>query len=298
MSFHDIAVGVDLSSESERAAAQAMALARRNGARVVLIHVGLVPEPPTGVPESSRATAETFLRALQARTAEDRAQVEALRQRLIGQGVELSHVVVEGFADAALPDTARELGCDLIVVGTHGRTGVRRFLLGSVAERTVRHASSSVLIARGEPHAADGGFHRLVVGTDFSELADNAMARAVDVAADGATIRVVYAWMTPSLIGPENAAVIGGVREAMADDAQKRSGELLTRYRKAYPRVAIEMDTCEAPATQALVERAEALGADLIAVGSHGRRGVRRLVLGSVAEVTVRHAPCSVLVAR
>jgi nucleotide-binding universal stress UspA family protein len=298
MSFHDIAVGVDLSPESERATAQAMALARRNGARVVLIHVGPVPEPPSGVPESQRATAETFLRALQARTAEDRAQVEALRQRLIGQGVELSHVFVEGFADAALADTARELGCDLIVVGTHGRTGARRLLLGSVAERTVRFASASVLVARGEPHAADGGFHRLVVGTDFSDLADTAMARAMDVAADGAQVRLVHAWMTPSMIGPENAMVIGEVRAAMSDDAQKRSSELLARYRKAYPRVSIEMDVCESPAQEALVERAEALKADVIAVGSHGRRGVRRFVLGSVAETTVRHAPCSVLVAR
>jgi nucleotide-binding universal stress UspA family protein len=298
MGFHDLAVGVDLSSESELATMQAMGIARRAGARLVLIHVGIVPEPPTGLPESARATAEKYMHALQARAAEDRARVEALRQRLLGQGVELSHVFVEGFADAALTDTARELACDLIVVGTHGRTGARRFLLGSVAERTVRLASSSVLVARGEPHAADGGYKRIVVGTDFSDLADGAMARAVEVAADGAQVRLVHAWTVPSMIGPENAAVIADVRVVVADDVAQRSAELLRRYRSVYPRVSIEMDTSEAPPQEALVERAQALGADLIAVGSHGRRGVRRFVLGSVAEVTVRHAPCSVLIAR
>ena len=298
MSFHNIAVGVDLSQESELAAAQAMGLARHADARVVLIHVGAIPDPIEGVPSSMRASADRYADILRARTAEDRARLEALRQRLLGQGVELSHVIADGFADTALADAAHELGCDLIAVGTHGRTGARRALLGSVAEKTVRLASSSVLVARGAPHAADGGFHRIVVGTDFSPLADRAIARALEVAAAGAEVRFVHAWSVPSIIAPESAVPIAELRIALAADCADRAAALVRAQTEANPGVAISMDAVEANASQALVDTAETLGADLIVVGSHGRRGVRRMVLGSVAEVTVRHAPCSVLVAR
>ena len=298
MSFQNIAVGVDLSEESELAATQALGVARHAGARVVLIHVGAIPDPIEGIPSSMRATADRYAEVLRARIAEDRTRLEALRQRLLGQGVELSHVVADGFADATLADTARELGCDLIAVGTHGRTGARRALLGSVAEKTVRLASSSVLVARGAPHAADGGFRRIVVGTDFSPLADKALARAFEVAAPRAEVRLVHAWGVPTMIAPESAVPIAELRNALASDSADRAAALLAAQRALHPAASITMDTIEANASHALVETAESFSADLIVVGSHGRRGVRRMVLGSVAEVTVRHAPCSVLVAR
>jgi nucleotide-binding universal stress UspA family protein len=206
--------------------------------------------------------------------------------------------MVDGFADTALADTARELNADLIVVGSHGRTGVARVLLGSVGEKTVRFASASVLVARGDGGVAEGGFRRIVVGTDFSALADGAIARALEVATTGADVHLVHAWHVPPAIGPETVVAMAELRDALAEDAERRAGELRRAWKGRGREVRFHVETVEAPAQQALVERAEALGADLIVVGSHGRRGVRRLVLGSVAETTARHAPCSVLVAR
>jgi nucleotide-binding universal stress UspA family protein len=275
MTIQKIAVGIDLSPESELAAAHAMSLARRDGAQVVLVHV--------------RSTEEMYLGI------DERAHLEELRQRLVGQGVEVSHAVVDGFPDAALADAAHELGADLILLGTHGRTGLKRFLLGSVAERTVRLASSSVMVTRGAPTA---GHRRIVVGTDYSPLADRAIAQALEVAAPGAHLHVVHAWHVPAAIGYETVFAAGQLQDALADAARERGVELLRRWRAIRSDVELDMETDQAPAQQALIDRAEALGADLIAVGSHGRRGIRRLVLGSVAETVVRHAPCSVLVAR
>jgi len=298
MGFSTIAVGVDLSPSSQLAVAQAMSLARHDGAKIVLIHVGLVPEQPEGIPPSMRETAARYHGILLERLGAERGELEALRQRLLGQGVEISHVVVDGFPDTAVAETAKEVGADLIAVGTHGRTGVSRVILGSVAEKTVRLAESSVLVARGAPDAAEGGFHRVLVGTDFSPLADKAVERAVAVAAPGAMIEVVHAWHVPLDLSPEGsvAPVLAELRESLDADSDRAGAELVAAWKARG--VTVRYTPIEAPASGALTERAEAIAADLVVVGSHGRRGLRRFFLGSVAEATVRHAPCSVLVAR
>jgi nucleotide-binding universal stress UspA family protein len=296
MSFQTIMVGVDLSAASEIAVGQAMSVARHVGARVVLAHVALVPQAAEGLPPSMRVTESRYREILAQRLADDRARLEALRQRLIGQGVEVSHVVVDdGFPDVSLSDAARELGADLVAIGTHGRTGLKRLLLGSVAEKVVRFATSSVLVARGAP-AAEGGYRRILVGTDFSPLADRAVERAAELAGAGARIHVINAWQLPVSPPVDGADPAATLRGEISDDARARGLAMVQAWRERG--VAIEVEASEAPAAEAIVERATSLGADLVVVGSHGRRGVRRLVLGSVAEATVRHAPCSVLVAR
>lgn len=296
MSFATIMVGSDLSTASEIAVGQAMSIARRVGARVVLAQVAVVPQMAEGLAPSMRATEAHYREILEGRLADDRRRLEGLRQRLIGQGVEVSHVVVDdGFPDMALADAARELHADLIAIGTHGRTGLRRLLLGSVAEKTVRLATMSVLVARGAP-SAEGGYRTILVGTDFSPLADAALARAVEVAAPGARIHVLNAWQLPVSPPVDGADPAGVLRGELAEDVRLRGHALAQAWRERG--VAIEVEASEAPAAEALVERATSLRADLVVVGSHGRRGVRRLLLGSVAEATVRHAPCSVLVAR
>jgi len=288
MSFQTIVVGVDLSPSSDVAITQAMSLARRAGARIVLVYAGIVPEP-VGDADYGRALRATF--------ADDRARLEAVRQRLVGQGVEVSHVVINGFPDTALADAGRELGADLITVGSHGRTGLDRFLLGSVAERTVRLASSSVIVCRGA--AADsGGFRRIVVGTDFSSLADAALARALEVAAPDAHIDILHAWQPPPIVATESLVDYSDLSADLDASAHQHGRALVERWRARMPTATVKLVIGEAPAQRALVDHAANTHAELVVVGSHGLRGLRRWILGSVAEVVVRHAGCSVLVAR
>ncbi len=227
-----IAVGVDLSPESIHAVEQAIASARHQGAEVVLVYVGAVPEAPEGLPPSMRATASHYRTMLNDRLSEDRAALEALRQRLLGQGVQVSHVLVDGYPDTALAEAATSIGAGLVVVGTHGRTGVRQVLLGSVAEKTVRLADTSVLVVRGAD-IVTGGFQRIVVGSDFSPLADRAIARAVELAGKGARIEVVHAWTVPADVSPEGslAAVLADLRGALSDDTLRAGAELCATWR-------------------------------------------------------------------
>jgi len=286
MSLSRIAVGVDFSPESLRATDHAMAVARHCSASLTLVHVTPIPDP------SAAARSDGWNELLRERLAAVRAALEALRARLTGQGVDVSHMVVDGYPDTAIAETARELGADLVVVGTHGKTGIQRLLLGSVAEKTCRLADASVLVARGE--ASPGGYRRVVAGTDYSELADRALERAFELTAPGGDVRVVNAWTPPYVQYDLDGQIFVKLREAADLEANAQRQRILDLARPAG--VTVRLDVVDGPPFAVLDDLSAS--ADLVVVGSHGRRGVRRLLLGSVAEATVRHARCSVLIAR
>jgi nucleotide-binding universal stress UspA family protein len=299
MELRKILVGVDFSPESDAAVKQALNIARHAGAEIVLLHVGVIPEDPSGVPDSMANTAAAYNKVVKDQLAEDRNQLDLLRERIDGQGCQVSHMVVDGFADTALVDAAQEIGADLIAVGTHGRTGIKRFLLGSVAERVVRLAHCSVLVARPTTEA-QGGYTRILVPTDFSPTAERALAAALTTAAPGATIDLLHCWQLPPLAGvyyaPVKAVddVYDGVRKSITESVEAASKELLDKHKGAG--VTLNFHAVEESAAHGIQQWLETHSYELVVTGSHGRRGVRRFLLGSVAESTVRHAPCSVLV--
>lgn len=291
-----IAVGIDFSDESDLALRHAAMLARRAGAHLILVHV--VPLPAHLVEDSSydplfrASTLAADLSARQRVDAGELLQEVASRCREIGASCE--PLLVDDNPSDGLARAAEDMGADLLVLGSHGRSGLKRFLLGSVAERAVRAAHCDAIIARGPVEAAAGdGYRRIVVGTDFSPHAEGALLAASAVAAADAIIEVVHCWQTPVLpagipVGPMRADIEKNVAEAGA--------RLIARHRELGSR--LRFHPVEAAAGEGLTTRAAEIEADLIAVGSHGRRGVKRWLLGSIAEVTVRHAPCSILVSR
>lgn len=147
MSFKRILVGIDFSSPSERALACAMELARGLGAELHLLHVYQIPAfafPETIVP----APPETIDRFI----GESRRHLEALAERVRKEGVRATSDLVPGSPFVELVGKARQ-GFDLLVVGTHGRTGLRHALLGSVAEKVVRKCDIPVLTVRAADHS-------------------------------------------------------------------------------------------------------------------------------------------------
>jgi nucleotide-binding universal stress UspA family protein len=289
-----LVVGIDFSPASERALQHALAIGRRTGASLALVHVGMMPEPAetlvAGEPEVG-----TYRAILALRLAEDRRRLAALRERFAGQGVELSHSFIEDMPDTGLAAAARQLEAQLVVVGTNGRTGAARLLLGSVAERTVRVAETSVLVARGD--APPGGYRSIVVGTDLSEGSRGVLARALEVAAPGAEILVLHCWSLTTLQQGDPAELV-----ALAARLDIERIEQTSRYGRElvaaqqHSDVTLRFDAVEMPAVDGIVAASQ--HADLVVLGSHGRRGARRLFAGSVAEAVARHARCSVLVAR
>lgn len=196
----------------------------------------------------------------------------------------------DGVAEVIL-EYAAEASADLIVMGTHGRKGIRRAMLGSVAEKVVRRAHCPVLTV--PPGAEAGVIERILVPVDFSEHARLALAHAAALADElGAhldALHTVYDVNVPSAYGLEPLGVVG-------PEVLDRSREALARLvaEVVAPGTRWEAHTEVGYAASDIVSFAERRGADLIVMATHGWTGLKHFVLGSVTEKVVRHAPCPV----
>ena len=243
-------------------------------------------------PERSLVNAEdTALEDAQARkTLADRVRTEL--------GLELTEIFIErGSAYAEIVRRAEAWNADVIVMGSHGRTGLARAVLGSVAERVVQHAACSVLIAR--PIAKPGV---VLAATDLSDpslptigagMAEakrrNARLVVASVFEWAAPLAVPLSGMIGTLPALPNGEAQAQARESlrqMLTDAVTRAGAVA------------EVRVLDGSPASEIVAHAEELGAELIVVGTRGRTGLARLALGSVAERVVRSAPCSVMAVR
>ncbi|HEY0482080.1 MAG TPA: universal stress protein [Kofleriaceae bacterium] len=292
MALTTIIVGCDLSVPSDQALERAIGIALVHRAKLVLVHAQ-ASESPGAVEADNAVLAQlgevsAAVRAAEAvRLADKLAEIQAL-------GLPAAVISRLGPADEILAGAAHDEHAELIVVGTHGHSGVTRFLLGSVANATVRRAPCDVLIARGEPLRQP--FHKPLVATDFSPAAAKALGNATEILAPGTRLQVVHAWQLPA--GSWGATLLGQarfpwstVRDAVLASARTQADKLVAEHGAGF---AVEL--VQGPPAQVITETAERGGHDLIVVGAHGNRGFRRLLLGSVAESTVRHAHCSVLV--
>jgi len=203
-----------------------------------------------------------------------------------------------------IPRLASEWNADLIVLGSRGRGALVRLLMGSTAQAVLRHAKCSVEIVR-ERRKEQRGFAegmRILIPTDGSDYANHAAQSVAQRPWPAASeFRLIAVPELPVLAGDfpyystEQVAELAKSTEGHAKEAAAKAAEFLI---KAGLRVtSVITPAGDAPA-RAILEAADAWSADLIVVGSHGRRGLDRIVLGSVSESIAMHAQCSVEVNR
>jgi len=289
--FQKILCPIDFSPGSRLALRAAVRLASAANAELALAHVWDLPVFPStddgpGAPAIVRLLEEEQERALAA-VVKEASELGARR---------VSSRLLEGAPWDQIVEAARaEPACDLIVMGSHGHTGLSRFLLGSVAEKVVRHAPCSVLVAR--VRGASAPFRHVLCPLDFSNGSRPAAELAARLAAPGgAGIVLLHVIELPVAVAGE------ALPRDFLEDLDRRSARLLeewaahVRAHTAAP--VITRTRLGSPGAQALAVLDEDPGFDLVVVGSHGRTSLPRALLGSVAEKLVRHAPCSVLVAR
>jgi nucleotide-binding universal stress UspA family protein len=303
MGSRKIAVGIDFSPESEIAAHQALDLARHIDGELVLVHAGAmveIPVVPRSSPPATAQVVEVYRSQLELTLERDRQRLAELRQRLSGGGATVSHVLVEGFPDEGVTAAARDMGAELLVLGTHGRTGLKWFFLGSVAQRVVRMSETDVLVARGNDGVARGGYHRILVATDFSPSSVRAYEGVQRLAAAGAKIDVVHFFH-----GAPRVELYDSIRNALGsqDLARTIAAELTERGQRFIAErsrndLAVQFHVVPDAPLPGILHWLEQQRFGLVALGSHGRRGFHRFAVGSVAEAVARRAPCSVLVAR
>jgi nucleotide-binding universal stress UspA family protein len=288
---HRVLLAADESSGSERARALVRTLNLPTGSAIRVVRA--LGAEPTAAGLSDPTMEEliaTFLASLQTDVT---AFAEPLRQAQIS----IESEALRGRAASVIVDEAERWEADLVVVGSHGRAAVASAILGSVAAEVVDHSPCPVLIAR------TAAVTSIVLADDGSAHA----ATAADVVASGifdAPVRVVsvvsVARPLSSGIAPAvRAAAKEAYREALA--AERVEHEQLVRRRANQLRgagVDVATDVREGDHAEQVLAAAEESKADLIAIGTRGRTGLQRLVLGSVARKILYSARGSVLVAR
>ena len=210
------------------------------------------------------------------------------------RGLAASRQTVDGSAAQGVTTLAGELGADCLVLGSRGHTGLAHVLLGSVAERMVRDATCSVLVVRGERGPLDPA--PIVLGDDLSALSSEARANALELARSlKARLDVVHG---VDLGIPYLSTLELLLPDSLFEDIYAEFREDLEKSAAKTPEVEVENVVVADRPALAICQHAEDASAGLVVVGTRSRRGVERALLGSVAEQVVRHAPCSVLVAR
>lgn len=296
-----ILLATDGSKDAELATRAAIELANTTGSELHVVYVGELG----GV---LRAPSESELGQFVQRLTRNTHSVLGERIALIaaaGGGVSGDHARV-GHPAEEIVVLAQEIGAGLIVIGSRGRGRIRRALMGSVSDSVVRHAHCPVLVVRGgESGRTVLLSKKILLATDGSEDAALAAQTAAGLAQQmGSELHTVY--VRPRLVPHRPGYYVG---PAIVENAERKEREVLEREAQRL----LDAQTAEVRGAggnvaeahlrvgtpdEEIVKLAEELGVGLIVMGSRGRGGVRRALMGSVSDSVVRHAYCPVLVVR
>lgn len=295
MKLQTIVVGIDFSPFSEVARLRALELAVANKAKVILVHS--LEDSDYQPQQEWLASGAKFEKLIEEGQYEAKKHLDELAVSDRSDVLEILSEVSELEPAAALVDAAERHNADLVVVGPHGRTGFERLSLAKTAERIVRKSPCSVLVARAAEKDVPY-MSRFLVPTDFSESANVALAVACSLVAHGGRVDVLHCWMRPFYaIGDEGlAAKSVSMDEEISESVSDAGAKLINKHSKTG--VAMHFEERHDTVARGVHEALEATAYDMVIMGSHGRKGLGRLLLGSAAEATARHANCSVLVVR
>jgi nucleotide-binding universal stress UspA family protein len=290
---HLVLVPLDGSAFSESALPAAIAVARRDDALLEIVSVH--EDPLMLVHEFVQLPQDGWFERY----------VQEVAERVRGEaGIEVRETVLEGSPVEAIQNHAVARGVDLIVMATHGRGPMSRFWLGSTADGLIRQSTVPILLLRPREEGAgtqpDFNPRRVLVPLDGSNESEAILTQALALAGNGATqfdIVRVYPYPTgfASSYLPHTAQVNSDVfetgRTAAAEYVEEKAATLSERGISATGHIVTERE----PAA-GILHFAEQSGTDLIAMSTHGRGGVSRLVLGSVTDKVIRGTQIPILV--
>jgi nucleotide-binding universal stress UspA family protein len=307
--YRSILVPLDGSDLAEHALPTALSLARRHGAA---LHIARVYVPVAGIyGEHAVRYDEALDRELMKRAREYLDDVAARLSAVAG--VPLSSALLEGEVADVIAQQAATLNADLIVMTTQGRGPMARFWFGSVSDKLVRQSGVPILFVRPQaapPQLSDApSLRRVLIPLDGSELADAILAPVLALGGNVQTrytlLRIVIP-MAELNYGPAGGETTG-FQEALKKYKELDDRELLEardylerlaeRLRASSFDVSTRVALSERPA-RAILDDASAHATDLIALATHGHGGLKRLILGSVADKLLRSADTPVLVYR
>lgn len=285
-----VLIGTALDAGADEVVRTGLAVARAAGAHVHLVHAVHVDALLAGFDVGAGPVLE------REQIARGEAELAGQIERLGLREPELAGIRVEaGAPHRILTDAARQLGADLIVVGATGSGPFSAELLGSTADRVLRQAHCPVLVLRGGLPVPP---QRVLAPVDLSPLSGDAFRCGLEVlaqiAGSGTSVRAVYAL---SLLDSLNLRQqTGGTPiDQIERDMAEQLRQFVAANRSAAP-FELESTILPGEARFEILREVEQHPVDLLILGTHGRGGWDRLMLGSVVSTVARKAPCSVLV--
>lgn len=263
-------VCTDGSPESQGAVAEALALGRLCGSRVFVLQVLQI------IPEFEAVAPDLMVRLEE----EIRQQMEALKAEAAKMAVSLTPLVRRSVSVfSAILEEAAEIRPAMIIMGRYGRTGLARLLMGSVTARVIGYSAVNVLVV---PRQAILAFHRILVASDGSPYS-------------------LAAWEVALSMAKKAGSTLFGVSVVQEDEDLNLAEEIVHQMRVAANQQGVPLQGLVPQGQQAddaIVQAALKNEVDLIILGSHGRTGLSRLLMGSVTERVIGHAPQPVLVVK
>ena len=292
--FKSIIVPIDFSETSIKALEYAGALAGKFGSKLRLIHI---LEFPAVFNSSSRPAYAAWDRGVETSA---KTRLTDLLDEKVDELIPATAEVHFGRAYKTICELALDRKADLIVIGTHGFTGLKHLLLGSTAERVIRHAPCSVLAIRTKEVSNEKTAFvpkNILVPTDFSLPGEEALRLAVALAREhGARLQLLYVVPIHYAVGDYDVMDYAVLAAEQKEEGQKQLDKLSKKLKARGISVKTQIRHGR-PAVE-INEAAAEIEADLIVISTRGNTGWQHALMGSTAEEVVRHSVAPVLIVR
>ncbi len=224
--------------------------------------------------------------------------LESVKTRARSEGVDCAIAVHEGEDSYHLiVDEAAKFKASMIVMGRRGRKGFKRLMMGSTTARVIGHAPCNVLVV---PRAAQVGFKSLLVSTDGSKYSAAAASEAIGIAKRNSSSLTVVAVVPAELVAPTDIEFVMTQRDLIAEKEMHEAEKNAKAVKEAAVKegVPVKAFVMTGKPADAIIESAKENKSDFIILGSHGRTGLEKLLMGSVAERVIVLASSAVLVVK
>ena len=284
--YTTIIVGYDESEASKAALKESSLWVKKHGGRLFLVHALFFNEEefsnlPAQREQRLELGGKICKTAKQTILAEDAIEVESL--------------ICEGEPPEVITDVARGKEADLIALGTYGKRGLRRLLMGSVTVEVILKATCDVLVVKRQCSKCTGQYGSLLVSFDGSESSRKALKRACELSKiDNAVVSVLY-------VIPRYEEMIEFFKtDSVKKSLQREAEKIIAQAQKTAVESGVGLKTYirEGNAADEIISAAEGLENDLIVMGTYGWKGFSKAVMGSTTRRVVTHASCPILVVK
>ena len=284
--YNKILVGFDGSEFSRAALLEAANRIKRRGGKVILLNAVYFDEEEFGnKPEQLEKRMESGKKICSGAK-------EMVRKEF---GIDIESIVSEGEPPEVIARTAQEMNADLIAMGTHGRRGIKRFIMGSVTSGVIGHAPCDVLVVKKPCTRCTGEFTSILLPFDGSAFSKKALSHAYALAKDeGSEVTALY-------VIPRYEEMIGFMKtDSIRKSLHKEAERIIDLAKQSVSSNGVTLATAieEGNAADKIVETANRMKHDLIVMGSYGWRGVNKAILGSTTERVIMNASCPIMVVK